>query len=135
MSIIKTAYGEGVAFRLCERITALDEATAAYQTTGDALVAAHTAIRIAQHNCEAIEAESRAVWLTDPALGTNDRQRTANLTVRLLHDPEMSTAREYLNSVQIACDEAERAHKNAYHQMESARVAIGGYAAVLGAVK
>lgn len=134
MSIIETAYGEQIAARLCERIESLDEATAAYQTTGDALVclAADLATIRARHE-EALD-KARSAHLGDPELGGNDRARAANLAVRLHDDPTLDAKRDELARTQRLHDEAERAHKNAYHQMESARVAIGGYVAVLGAV-
>jgi len=135
MSSIETAYGQRIADRLCAAIEALGAATAAYRTTGDAQTQAAIELRIMQSEYDEMEANKRAAYLTDADLGTNDRQRAANLTVRLLCDTSLIGERGCINSLHIAYDEAERAHKNAYHDMESNRVAIGGYAAVLGATK
>ncbi len=134
MSIIETAYGEQVAARLCTAIESLDEATAAYQTTGDALLRAYHDHQNVRDILTRTETHSRAALLNDADLGKNADQRAANLAERLAATPLIAQIREDLNDKQWALDDAERAHKNAYHLLESCRVAIGGYAAVLGAV-
>lgn len=131
MSIIETAYGQALAHIIGQREQELMRATEDYARTGDEHTTAATSLRIAQADYEALEAEARAAWLTDPELGTNDRQRAANLTVRMLDDLNLTAQREHLNSVRITHDEAERTHKNAYHRMESCRVAITGLASIL----
>ncbi len=133
MSIIETVYGERIAARLCDRIADMDEATREYQTTGDALLDAQHAQQNVRDVLTRTEIHTRAALLTDPDLGKNAEQRAANLTERIAATPPIARMREDLNEKQWAVDYAERAHKNAYHQMESCRVAINGYAAVLGA--
>ncbi len=134
MSIIETAYGKRVAAMLCARITALGEATREYQTTGDALLGAQHAHQNVRDILTRTETHARAALLNDADLGKNAEQRAANLAERLAAAPLIARMRDDLNEKQWALDEAERAHQNAYHRMGSCRVAIHGYAAVLGAV-
>jgi len=134
-SIIETAYGEGVAAMLCARISALDEATAAYQTTGNAQRSAAQSRDLAK----------RAVIGREDSIGRSNRdtikagksegERKEIRASLLDRDPLLNDMRDEHARAERAHDEAERAHKNAYHLMESLRVAIGGYAAVLGATK
>jgi len=134
-SIIETAYGATVAARLCAAIDALDEATRSYQTTGDALLSAQHAH---QNVCDILtrtETHARATLLTAADLGKSAEQRAAKLAERLAATPLIARMRENRNEQQWALADTERSHKNAYHQMESLRAAIAGYAAVLGAVK
>ncbi len=133
MSSIETVYGERIAERLCDAIEALGAATAAYQTTGDALTGLAAQRRDTQQHHDAVEEQMRALFLAAPDLGKNDRERAANLAMHLRFHPDLAARRVALTDAQERHEEAERAHKSAYHHMESLRVAITGYAAVLGA--
>ncbi len=133
-SIIETAYGETVAARLCTAIEALDVATAAYQSTGDALVEA----TIAEYKQRATYeyAETNCRWMThaEDFPGKNEAERKINLDMYVLDHEDVGEAREQWERARAALYFTERQHKSAYHQMDSLRTAIAGYAAVLGAV-
>jgi len=135
MSIIETAYEETVAARLCTAIEALEVATAAYQTTGNALIAATTAEYDTHATYEYAETNCR--WLThaDDFPGKNAAERKTNLDMYVLDSEPVIVARDDWERARAALYFAERQHKNAYHGMDSLRTAIAGYAAVLGALK
>lgn len=135
MSIIETAYGVGVAANLCTAIEALNVATAAYQTTGWDALKTQQARDVAQAEHDRAEHAIRVAYLAHEGLGKNDRERAANLALFLDDDQPLQRFRAALVKAQRECEGNERAHKNAYHEMESLRVAINGFAAVLGATK
>lgn len=135
MSIIETAYGATVAARLCTAIDALETATTAYQTTGDALVTATDAEYDTRATYEYAETNCR--WISHAAgvPGENAAERKINLDMYVLDSEEILFARDRWLHARTALYFTERQHKNAYHQMESQRAAIAGYAAVLGATR
>lgn len=133
-SIIETAYRATVAARLCAAIDALAAVTRSYQTTGDALIAATDAEYDTRAIYEYAETNCRWVMHAKGVPGKNEAERKVNLDMYVLDSERVSVAREEWERARAVLYFTERAHKNAYHGMESLRTAIAGYAAVLGAV-
>lgn len=134
-SIIETVYGERIADRLCAAIEALGAATAAYQTTGtDQLFAQEqrdTTAGLVQRREDVL----MAYHSTAIESGKNEMQRRLIAERLLGEDAMLLNLREEMRERRTAALHVERAHKNAAAEMLSLRVAIGGYAAVLGATK
>lgn len=135
MSIIETAYGATVAARLCTAIEALEVATHAYQTTGNALIAATTAEYGTRATYEYAETNCRWMMHANGVPGKDEAERKINLDMYVLDSEEILFARDRWLHARAARSFAERQHKNAYHRMASLRTAIAGYAAVLGATR
>lgn len=135
MSIIETAYGAAVAANVCVAIHELEVATAAYQTTGTDQISATEQRDTTERQVRTREDVLTAHHSAAIEAGKNETQRRL-ITERVFgDDPMLTKLREELSKHRAVLYFTERQHKNAYHQMESLRVAIAGYAAVLGATR